>query len=191
MSRITIEESNSTKCKIRNAFIEIYKVKSLDLISVKEITSWANLNRGTFYIYYENIYAMLDEIEYEIISDLTRMTNNLPEKTLTTNPEELVILIRPIFEYIEKNYDYFLALLGESSRPTFKNQLTNLMKDNLTRRFILRNSNLGDLQKYVIEYFIGGQVGIILYWIKSGIKISSDEIINLITKLICFGIVDI
>jgi hypothetical protein len=119
------------------------------------------------------------------------MTNNLPEKTLTTNPEELVILIRPIFEYIEKNYDYFLALLGESSRPTFKNQLTNLMKDNLTRRFILRNSNLGDLQKYVIEYFIGGQVGIILYWIKSGIKISSDEIINLITKLICFGIVDI
>jgi AcrR family transcriptional regulator len=191
MSRITIEENNSTKCKIRDAFIEIYKVKSLDLISVKEIASWANLNRGTFYIYYENIYAMLDEIEYEIISDLTRMTNNLPEKTLTTNPEELVILIRPIFEYIEKNYDYFLALLGESSRPTFKNQLTNLMKDNLTRRFILRNSNLGDLQKYVIEYFIGGQVGIILYWIKSGIKISSDEIINLITKLICFGIVDI
>ncbi|QAA33707.1 TetR-like C-terminal domain-containing protein [Clostridium manihotivorum] len=191
MSRITIEESNTTKRKIRQAFIEIYKTKPLDLISVKEITSSANLNRGTFYIYYENIYSMLDEIEYEIISHLTGMTNKLPEQTLTITPEELSILIRPIFEYIENNYTYFLALLGEFSRPTFKDELSNLMKANLTRRFILKNNNLGELQQYVIEYFISGQIGIIQYWIKSGIKISSEQLIKLITKIICFGIVDL
>jgi len=59
-----------TKERIRDAFFELYGMKKIERISIKEITDKAQLNRGTFYVYYKDIYDLLEKTEDELIEEL-------------------------------------------------------------------------------------------------------------------------
>ena len=52
---------------IRNAFIELRSKKPLEKITVKELSELAQVNKATFYRHYEDIYALSDELENEMI----------------------------------------------------------------------------------------------------------------------------
>ena len=51
-----------TKLAIRQAFIELLNERPLDKISVKDIAERSTVNRNTFYYYYADIYALVEEI---------------------------------------------------------------------------------------------------------------------------------
>ena len=51
-----------TKQVIRQAFIELLNERPLDKISVKDIAERSTVNRNTFYYYYADIYALVEEI---------------------------------------------------------------------------------------------------------------------------------
>ena len=51
-----------TKQAIRQAFIELLNERPLDKISVKDIAERSTVNRNTFYYYYADIYALVEEI---------------------------------------------------------------------------------------------------------------------------------
>ena len=51
-----------TKQAIRQAFIELLNERPLDKISVKDIAERSTVNRNTFYYYYTDIYALVEEI---------------------------------------------------------------------------------------------------------------------------------
>ena len=54
-----------TKKQIKQAFFDLYATKKIEHISIKEITDNAHLNRGTFYVYYRDIYDLLERTEDE------------------------------------------------------------------------------------------------------------------------------
>ena len=51
-----------TKQAIRQAFIELLNERPLDKISVKDIAERSTVIRNTFYYYYADIYALVEEI---------------------------------------------------------------------------------------------------------------------------------
>ncbi|MCD8021547.1 MAG: TetR/AcrR family transcriptional regulator [Lachnospiraceae bacterium] len=59
-----------TREQIRKAFIRLLAEKGLSKISVAAITQTANINRSTFYEYYPDIRALLDDVESTLLSDL-------------------------------------------------------------------------------------------------------------------------
>ena len=56
-----------TKKNIHNAFIKLRSQKPLEKITVKELSELAQINKSTFYRHYEDIYALSDILEDEII----------------------------------------------------------------------------------------------------------------------------
>lgn len=192
MKKHNIEErTTTTDYKLKQAFIELYKTKPVDCISVKEITTLAGLNRGTFYIYYQNVHDLLNEIEYELISDMKKLTESLPYKIITNDPDSTAKLIAPLFAYIKEKQPYFTALLGEYSLPSFRSNFISLMKTNISKKFKIEGKNFGTTEDYILEYFASANIGIITYWIESGMKISSQEILTLLGKLLCVGVLNL
>lgn len=59
-----------TKYAIKNAFMELRRKKSLEKITVKELCELAYINKSTFYSHYEDIYALSDAVEYEIVLEI-------------------------------------------------------------------------------------------------------------------------
>ncbi len=56
-----------TRRAIKEAFMELRKIKPLEKISIKELCEMANINKSTFYSHYENIYELSNTIEYETV----------------------------------------------------------------------------------------------------------------------------
>ncbi|MDN5611768.1 MAG: TetR/AcrR family transcriptional regulator, partial [Staphylococcus equorum] len=59
-----------TKSAIKNAFIQLLEEKELEKITIQNITQLADVNRGTFYLHYEDKYILLSDMEDEFISRL-------------------------------------------------------------------------------------------------------------------------
>ncbi len=59
-----------TKRSIYNAFIEIRSKKPLERVTVKELCDKAQINKSTFYVYYEDVYDLSDKIENEIMDKI-------------------------------------------------------------------------------------------------------------------------
>ena len=51
-----------TKMVIHDAFFELLESEGFDKMSVTDICKRADVNRGTFYLHYEDKYALLDEL---------------------------------------------------------------------------------------------------------------------------------
>lgn len=75
-----------TEKAIKEAFMELRKIKPLEKISIKELCEMAYINKSTFYSHYENIYALSDAIEYEtVLSIVSSIPNDLDYTFI--NPE--------------------------------------------------------------------------------------------------------
>lgn len=60
-----------TERAIKNAFIELRSKKNLEKITVKELCELACVNKSTFYAHYEDIYALSDTMEEEVVTSIT------------------------------------------------------------------------------------------------------------------------
>ncbi|MBQ4523253.1 MAG: TetR/AcrR family transcriptional regulator [Lachnospiraceae bacterium] len=62
-----------TRKNIINAFIELRVEKPIEKITVKELSDHAYINKATFYRHYEDIYALAESIENELIQNCLDM----------------------------------------------------------------------------------------------------------------------
>lgn len=59
-----------TESAIKDAFIELRARKPLEKIKVKELCDLARINKSTFYAHYQDIYALADALEEEVIRNI-------------------------------------------------------------------------------------------------------------------------
>ena len=89
--------SAKTRKLIKAAFAKMLSEKrTMDDITVTELVKRADINRGTFYIHYDDIYAVAEDYENELIDRFFDDTKLLSSRS----PEAF---IDSMFEYIRKN----------------------------------------------------------------------------------------
>ena len=66
--------SKFTKLRIMDTFLELLNKKSLDKLTVKDIIETAEVNRNTFYYYFDDIYDLLHEVFKKQFNDFCNAT---------------------------------------------------------------------------------------------------------------------
>ncbi len=59
-----------TKRSIQNAFLQLRAHKTLERITVKELSELAEINKATFYLHYKDIYDLSDKLQNEVIQQI-------------------------------------------------------------------------------------------------------------------------
>lgn len=59
-----------TKRSIRNAFIQLRKVKPVERITVKELADLAEISKATFYLHYRDIFDLNDTLQEELLQKI-------------------------------------------------------------------------------------------------------------------------
>lgn len=59
-----------TRRQLRECLISLLKEKKVQDITVRELTDMADLNRGTFYLHYKDVFDLLEKTETELQDDL-------------------------------------------------------------------------------------------------------------------------
>lgn len=77
-----------TRRSIINAFIELRAKKSLEKITVKELSEIALINKATFYSHFTDIYDLSEQLEKETIENILK---DIPHPdNLIVNPKQAV-----------------------------------------------------------------------------------------------------
>jgi len=173
-----------TKERIRNAFFDLYAEKKIDRISIKEITDRAQLNRGTFYVYYKDIYDLLEKTEDELLAELIMKLRDLIPRILR---EENIDPFLPPLEFYQRYSRFLKTLLGVNGDPHFIHKIKTILKKTLTE--LMRNEKIPEVEnmEYVIEFISSGQIGIISHWLANDMSLPINELGEMIKKILLNG----
>jgi AcrR family transcriptional regulator len=104
-SRRVSRHMQHTHQLLQHTFIEVAHEKGIAATTVKEITERADLNRGTFYLHFEDKYALLQTIIHEHFQSLLT-------RTLTPRPQwnrnSLQRFIQAVLEDFARKYRHLL-----------------------------------------------------------------------------------
>lgn len=148
-----------------------------------------DLNRGTFYLHYKDIYDLSEQLESSLFISLQDVLDkhSLDYENNLTNSQEP--LLRDILQLIKDNADFCTMLLSDTGEITFINKLKKLVLDIVFKKCI----NIFDFNKeehftYSYNFILYGCIGIIDSWLLNGLKESPEEIAQLTSKMILDGI---
>ena len=181
-----------TRQKIHQAFLALYAQKPINLISIKELTYAAGINRGTFYLHYFDLPDLIDSLEREHLAALASKMENFPDLLYVADDSEaLAQFFVPVLKYIETNKTTFQVLLSMHSRPNFRQELHVQMRRNLMLR-VQKGKREGDSktgmqQQLVLEYIISANLGVIIHWILAETRLSAEDVTSILSKISLHG----
>ena len=174
-----------TQNMLRTGLIELMKEKKVQQITVKELTDYVNLNRGTFYLHYKDILDLLEHLENEMIENFEEILSAYQANELREGPFPL---LTDIFHLIGENADFACMVLGDRKDWNFVNKLACLLKEKCFHDWACLYSGT-DPDKYEIfySYMLSGCIGIIETWLFSGRKQPTEDIAALTEDFILNG----
>lgn len=174
------EVTAATRQKLIDAFWKLYEHKRIEKISIREITDMAGYNRGTFYLYFADIYDLLNQLELSILPGKDDF--DLAIHSLDQN------INRAVFEMTEicsKNAKYYKVLLGEHGDPYFQNKIKHFIKSMLCEYLQQKNLYKESTEtEYFLEYTVSAIVGIISYWLQESDEISLSQFTEIQSRIL-------
>ncbi|WHY01704.1 TetR/AcrR family transcriptional regulator [Neobacillus sp. DY30] len=177
------EVTAQTKQNLIDAFWTLYCEKRIEKITVKEITQKAGYNRGTFYEYFTDVYAVLEQIEESLIPTL----DELPP--ITMDDENMGMPIDMFIKLYEQNSKYYSVLLGDNGDPAFASKLKNSTKPILKQAFS-EEYDLNPVEvDFILEYILSAMIGIMSYWFRQNRIMPAEDLIALMHDLMQNGVI--
>ena len=167
-----------TKMVIKEQFATLLATTPLNKVTVKEICERAEINRATFYRYYNDPYDLLEKIEQEFLEDMFR---ELTDST-STGAKKILVLI---MEKMKENIFLYQPLFSENGDRQFIEKLFTLCYKEYAVNLHERFHNLPFQKQEFLFYFIAqGCSGILTQWLTNGMETPIEEVADFTEKLI-------
>lgn len=175
-----------TKKQLLLGLTSLMQEKSVREITVRELSELVDINRGTFYLHYKDIYDMVEQIEKEMFEEFNQMLNKYPFKEMDGKPLPMLI---DVFRFIESNAEMCKVLLGKNGDIAFVNSLKDVVKERCLNDWI-EIFNTGKVKnfEYFYSFIVSGCIGLLENWLQSGMKESAKEMAILAEEMIMKGI---
>lgn len=152
-----------TKRVLKDALLEILKNKPIGKVTIKELCEEAGLNRGTFYLHYNEPNDVLKEIESDFVREKLAFFDPYLKND---NPDQLAKL----FEAVLSNSELSLILFGHNGAPQFTERIKELVREGVLCEWQKEFPEYAraDLE-FVYEFVFPGAMNLILGWlVKNG-----------------------
>lgn len=167
--------SNMTKYALENALKKLLLQKPLDKITINDLTEECGISRMAFYYHFKDIY---DLVEWSCEEDATKALQG--KKTYDTWQEGL----SQIFEVVLENKPFIMNVYHSVSREQIENYLFRLTV-NLLMGVVEEKSEglcLEESDKlFIANFYKYSFVGVMLDWIKQGMRADYEEIVERIS----------
>lgn len=161
---------------MKDALLELLEKTPLNKISVTDICNCADLNRSTFYSYYNDIGELLSEIETEV---LEQIPVNIDPEDINYEGNFLTEL-EVFFNYIQSNEKIFRILMFQSGERDFNNKLVSFILERYKNSTVIEDKLLA---KYGCIYCINGVIGLVKEWIQDGFPINYKHFAKLVLQM--------
>lgn len=171
----------NTKKRLRESLMKLVLRKQLGSITVKELTSDADVNRSTFYFHYQDVKAMVKEMEDCFFEDFATTLSAIDQKS----HDSITILVKSL----ENHMDLCKIVLGENGDMEFLEQMKVIIENKCSRIWKEAVPAMSDEDLKLLDSFlIGGAVSTLQNWVRDENRQPAEDIANVLNRLILDGI---
>ena len=175
-----------TKRQLRQALTVLLQEKPIKDITVREIADMVDINRGTFYLHYKDVFDMLEQIENDIFDEFNDLIRAHPPAEDQGKP---LPLLTDVFTYFSANADMAIALMGPNGDHAFIDKLKDLVKERCFYDWmqVYSSSNSKNFA-YFYAFVVYGCIGLFQNWLETGMKETPEEMAALAEQMILNGV---
>lgn len=165
-------QNNTTKQALEASLKKLLMHKSIDKITINDLTADCGISRMSFYYHFKDIY---DLVEWVCVEDGRRAMQD--KKTYDTWQEG----IGQIFDAVMENKPFILNVYRSISREKIENYLYKLTFDLIAAVVEEKCVGIGlarEDKSFIAEFYKYGFVGIMLDWIERGMKDDYEDIVH-------------
>lgn len=175
-----------TQNAIKGAFRELVQIKEMSDISISELTKKANVTRSTFYMYYDNVGAVRDDIEDEIIEHLDKIMN---ETDLAKSMEDPYPLLSALMQETSQYDEYNRYILSSKNSGQLLSKVNALVVKSFMK-VLAETDPKADIArfKYVAAFFSAGICECFKMWYNHRSSLTLEELCRRLSHLASKGI---
>ena len=162
-----------TRARLEQAMLELLREKDARSITVRELTERADVNRGTFYAHYKDVFDLLDQMEQALFQRLTQLLSSYSTQDLQNG---LTPLLR-------------LAFLDQRTQDSFFRRLDQLIyekcQEDWQGLFLPVDQQLWGC---CLDFLVSGAVGLARGWMGRGFQEEPEQMAQLANRLILNGL---
>lgn len=164
------QRTRLSKRLLKDALIDLLQEKPLSKISIKSICEKAEINRTTFYKYYQTERDLLVEIERENIEYIKAIVTEKPDALET------------ILQFLKDNPKTAKALTSDYANINFIQKICELAEIEQSFKVLTRENTKYAEKRY--EFIIMGSYALIKKWIANDFDITPKELSALLREMI-------
>lgn len=139
--------AKETQIKLQNALLKIIAEKSIDSVTVKELIETIDISRSTFYLYYDSIDTLFQDINEIYITELYESFNDYKNISFDDRYFEIPHHgIKKSIRIIRKNSDVYKILLLEHNGSYFHDRCNSFCLKYIVEKCIQ--------SKYITDSFL-------------------------------------
>ncbi len=174
-----------TKKLLTQALTELLQKKQVNEITVKELTDLADMNRGTFYLYYRDIYDMLEKTEDSMFEALEAILQSHEIQDMAVQMKSILL---DVFSFIEENQEMCRVLLSPNGDMSFLHRLNDVLREKCLRFFrTAEPSATEDSIGYQYSFLVYGTAGLIRAWVNRNCAESPAQMAELADQMMRQG----
>ena len=185
MAKSTLDRRTKyTKMVLQNSLFELLKQKSIDKITVTDICHLADINRGTFYYYYTDVFVLLNQIENELYENFLVYFNQY----LESSERNTYLLMIKLFEYLKQEKKIFKVFFSQNGDKDFIKRVYLTAYTSVIEEWKSQKTNLDPQQlDKIFLFFFFCSISLIQNWFDTSLKESPEELASFINNLSEFG----
>lgn len=174
-----------TKALLLKGLTELMEQKDVNHISVRELTDLVDLNRGTFYLHYRDIFDMVNQVEDELFQEFEELFYESSAEG--TEGSSTKVVLTNIFTFLKENEKTVKAFMGPHGDLTFINRLKDLVKVHVRKTWDDRGMDPAKFE-YFFAYTASGCIGLMEIWLKNGFQESAGTMAAMADEMLVNGI---
>ena len=173
-----------TKKLLRDSLFTLLQEKSINEITVTELTEIADINRATFYFYYTDIMDMLDQIQneaYELFEDVLVGTEDHIDSM-----EDFAKYIENILIFCKENPTIARFVI---TREYNNNKVLTRIKKLLAKNVPVAKESYSqeDPRRFILNFALNALTGTVVDWMDDGMIISPSVMADFIANMYISG----
>lgn len=157
--------AKKTRKAIQNAFMSLSIDKRINEITITDITQAADINRSTFYLHYNSIFEVLDDIENTALDIIFGIINKFDPVQLPLNPYPMLKALTEEAE-ISPEFNRFISdsTISSTFLPKLKRCFNERITANMLDKFPGADRQLLDV---TVTFMTSGVLDVYVEWIRS------------------------
>ncbi|MBR0463912.1 MAG: TetR family transcriptional regulator C-terminal domain-containing protein [Clostridia bacterium] len=173
-----------TKKLLTQALTQLLQEKQINEITVKELTDLADMNRGTFYLYYKDIFDMLEKIEDGLFEALDTIVSMHEHDDVSRQAKPILV---DLFRFIEENQEMCRVLLSPHGDMNFLHRLNEVVREKCLQMWPNEAEKKDASFEYHYSFVVFGCAGVFRAWLNGKCQEPAEKMAEMADTMIRRG----